>query len=122
MLMPRLVVAHGVFDQFSVRDLRFLQWARSVGERLVVVVFDDGPVVVPLAERAVLLSALDVVCEVVSFSSPDISSFLLEVGADCLCVVDGYADSRVLGFCERNSICVMVFKDSVDPLTPEEAT
>jgi rfaE bifunctional protein nucleotidyltransferase chain/domain len=74
-----LVLTNGHFDLLHVGHVRYLQAARALGDVLVVGVNDDastralkGPQrpIVPAAERAELLAALEAVDYVIPFSEP----------------------------------------------------
>jgi D-beta-D-heptose 7-phosphate kinase/D-beta-D-heptose 1-phosphate adenosyltransferase len=74
---PITVATSGCFDLLHAGHVRMLRAARSLGDRLVVCLNDDGSVrrlkgpgrpIVPAEERAELLLALDCVDEVFSFS------------------------------------------------------
>ena len=76
-----IALANGVFDLFHVGHLRYLRGAKAEADLLVVTVNDDastrlnkGPdrPVVPEAERAELLEALECVDHVVLFDSKDV--------------------------------------------------
>lgn len=76
-----VALANGVFDLLHVGHLRYLQGARALAGRLVVAVNSDastrackgeGRPVVPQAERAELLCALECTDLVVIFDEPDV--------------------------------------------------
>ncbi len=76
-----LALANGVFDLFHVGHLRYLKGARAEADALVVAVNSDastrlikgpGRPIVPEAERAEILEALECVDHVVLFDSKDV--------------------------------------------------
>jgi len=84
----RVVLANGCFDPLHVGHVRYLEGARALGDYLVVAVNDDsstrlikgeGRPVVPVGDRARVLSSLRCVDSVLVFSSPDVSSILREL-------------------------------------------
>lgn len=81
----RVVLTNGVFDLLHVGHVRYLQQARSLGDLLAVALNDDtsvrrlkGPTrpLVPLEERAVILSALKCV-DMVTWFSEDTAAALV---------------------------------------------
>ncbi len=75
-----LVIVSGCYDLFHVGHLRFLQWAASQGEYLLVAVNSDDSVrrlkgperpIVPQAERAAIVAGLHCVNEVCLFDELD---------------------------------------------------
>ncbi len=90
----RIAFANGHFDLLHVGHLRYLRAARAEGDRLVVAVNDDASVrrlkgegrpVVPAAERAELLAALEPVDFVVVFSGDSPAPLLAELQPDVHC-------------------------------------
>jgi len=76
-----VALANGVFDLLHVGHVRYLQGARALADRLVVAVNSDastraskgeGRPVVPQAERAELLCALECTDLVLIFEEPDV--------------------------------------------------
>jgi rfaE bifunctional protein nucleotidyltransferase chain/domain len=74
----RLVMTNGCFDLLHVGHLRYLRAARALGDRLIIALNDDastrglkgvGRPILPLAERAELLLALDAVDAVMAFGT-----------------------------------------------------
>ncbi len=89
-----VVLANGHFDVLHVGHLRYLQAAKEQGDLLVVAINDDSSVgrlkgegrpVVPAAERAELLAALEPVDFVVVFSSDSPAYLLDELRPDVHC-------------------------------------
>ena len=84
----RVVLTNGVFDLLHVGHLRYLRQARGEGDLLVVGVNSDASVakpgrpLVPEAERAELVAALDPVDFAVIFASPTADDLLLAVRPD----------------------------------------
>lgn len=81
----KVVMANGVFDLLHVGHVRYLDAARALGDVLVVAVNSDastraykGPTrpVVPEAERAELVAALECVDWVLVFDEPDVRRVL----------------------------------------------
>src|SRR5690349_6385423 len=84
----RVVLTNGVFDLLHVGHLRYLRQARALGDILVVGVNSDAAVLkpgrplVPEAERAELLAALEPVDYVVVFAEPTADALLRAVHPD----------------------------------------
>lgn len=87
----RVVMANGCFDILHVGHIRYLQAAKALGGRLVVAVNADDSVrelkgagrpVMPDAERAEILAALESVDAVVIFPEPDVRALLNEIRPD----------------------------------------
>jgi rfaE bifunctional protein nucleotidyltransferase chain/domain len=84
----RVVLTNGVFDLLHVGHLRYLRQARHLGDVLVVGVNSDAAVLkpgrplVPEAERAELLAALEPVDYVVVFAEPTADALLRAVHPD----------------------------------------
>ncbi len=87
----RIVLANGCFDILHVGHVRYLQAAKHVGGKLVVAVNADDSVrtlkgagrpVMPDAERAEILAALDAVDAVVIFPELDVRPLIREVRPD----------------------------------------
>ena len=81
----RMVLANGCFDPLHVGHTRYLAEAKAVGDFLVVAVNDDasarrlkgeGRPIMPAADRAQLLAALDAVDAVLVFSEDDVTHIL----------------------------------------------
>jgi len=90
----KVAFANGHFDLLHVGHLRYLQAARAEGDALVVGLNDDASVarlkgpgrpVVPAAERAELLAALEPVDFVVVFAGDSPASLLAESQPDVHC-------------------------------------
>ena len=89
-----IVFANGHFDLLHVGHLRYLRDSKAQGDVLVVAINDDGSVanlkgsgrpLVPAAERAELLAALDPVDFVVVFEGDSPSSVLQRLQPDIHC-------------------------------------
>jgi rfaE bifunctional protein nucleotidyltransferase chain/domain len=84
----RIVLTNGVFDLLHVGHLHYLRQARSEGDLLVVGINSDASVskpdrpLVPEAERAELVAALDPVDFAVIFGSPTADDLLLALRPD----------------------------------------
>jgi D-glycero-beta-D-manno-heptose 1-phosphate adenylyltransferase len=81
----RVVLANGCFDPLHVGHTRYLAEAKAAGDFLVVAVNDDasarrlkgeGRPIVPAAERAQLVAALEAVDAVLVFSEDDVTHIL----------------------------------------------
>ena len=90
----KVAFANGHFDLLHVGHLRYLRDARAEGDALVVAINDDSSVaslkgagrpVVPAAERAELLAALEPVDFVVVFSGDSPAPLLAELRPDIHC-------------------------------------
>lgn len=90
----RVALANGHFDLLHVGHLRYLQAAREQGDLLVVAINDDDSVarlkgagrpLVPAAERAELLAALEPVDYVVVFSGDSPAPLLEQLRPDVHC-------------------------------------
>ncbi len=77
----RVVLANGCFDILHVGHVRYLEAARQLGDVLVVAINDDesvrrlkgnGRPIMSIQERCLLVSALECVDYVFSFSEPDV--------------------------------------------------
>jgi rfaE bifunctional protein nucleotidyltransferase chain/domain len=89
-----LAFANGHFDLLHVGHLRYLRAARAEADRLVVAINDDrsvaslkgaGRPVVPAAERAEMLAALDPVDYVVIFTGDTPAPLIAELEPDVHC-------------------------------------
>jgi rfaE bifunctional protein nucleotidyltransferase chain/domain len=87
----RVVLTNGAFDLLHVGHVRYLKAARELGELLVVAVNSDASVrrakgpnrpVVPAAERAEIVAALEGVDWVVIFDEPTVEHVIEEVRPD----------------------------------------
>ena len=90
----RIAFANGHFDLLHVGHLRYLRAARAEGDALIVAINDDDSVarlkgpgrpVVPAAERAELLAALEPVDFVVIFQGDSPAPLLAELRPDVHC-------------------------------------
>lgn len=106
----RVVFTNGVFDLLHPGHVELLEHARSLGERLVVGVNDDGSVrrlkgekrpIFPLAERMEVLAALECVDFVVPFAEDTPLELIRELGCIDVLVKGGdYAPAEVVGRAE----------------------
>ncbi len=87
----RIVLANGCFDLLHVGHIRYLRAAKALGGRLVVGVNADesvralkgaGRPLMPAAERAEILAALEAVDAVVIFPEADVRPLLRELHPD----------------------------------------
>jgi len=83
-----VVLANGCFDLLHVGHIRYLRAAKALGGRLVVAVNSDasagrlkgpGRPLMPEAERAEIIAALEDVDAVVIFSEPDVRTLVREI-------------------------------------------
>lgn len=106
----RVVFTNGVFDLLHPGHVELLEHARSLGERLVVGVNDDGSVrrlkgekrpIFPLAERMEVLAALECVDFVVPFAEDTPLELIRDLGCVDVLVKGGdYAPEDVVGRAE----------------------
>ena len=106
----RVVFTNGVFDLLHPGHVELLEHARSLGERLVVGVNDDGSVrrlkgekrpIFPLAERMEVLAALECVDFVVPFAEDTPLELIRDLGCVDVLVKGGdYAPADVVGRAE----------------------
>jgi len=101
---PRVVLANGLFDLLHVGHVRYLRAARAQGHFLVVAVNDDrsarrlrgpGRPIVPAADRARILSALEGVDAVVLFGGRTVERVLRRLRPDLHCKGTDYAPESV---------------------------
>jgi D-glycero-beta-D-manno-heptose 1-phosphate adenylyltransferase len=87
----RITLANGCFDVLHVGHVRYLHAARELGGKLIVAVNADASVralkgegrpVMPDAERAEILAALEDVDAVVVFSEEDVRNIIREIRPD----------------------------------------
>ena len=87
----RIILTNGCFDLLHVGHVRYLRGAKALGGRVVVAVNSDASVrhlkgegrpVMPAAERAELLAALEPVDAVVIFDEPDVRALVRELRPD----------------------------------------
>jgi rfaE bifunctional protein nucleotidyltransferase chain/domain len=97
----RVVLTNGVFDLLHVGHLRYLRQARAAGDLLVVGVNADSAVhkpgrpLMPEAERAELVAALEPVDYVVLFAEPTADALLRAVKPDVYVKGADYAESTL---------------------------
>ena len=101
----RVVCTNGVFDLLHYGHLQYLYAARSLGDLLVVGLNSDsstrrykGPLrpLVPEAERAALLLALEPVDQVVIFDEPTAERLVAELRPDVYCKGGDYGGAQGL--------------------------
>ena len=87
----RIVLANGCFDVLHVGHIRYLAGARKLGDVLVVGINSDeqvalqkgdGRPVLPAAERAEIVAALEPVTYVTIFNEPTVEELLLAIKPD----------------------------------------
>jgi len=100
----RVVLANGHFDLLHVGHVRYLQGASEQGDLLVVGVNGDaatsrlkgpGRPILPAAERAEVVAALEGVDLVVIFEGSDVSELLERLVPDVHCKGTDYAEATV---------------------------
>ena len=101
---PRIVLANGLFDLLHVGHVRYLRAASRLGDVLVVALNSDrsarslrgpGRPIVPAADRALLVAAIDGVDFVVRFSSPTVAPLLRRLRPDVHCKGTDYTEATV---------------------------
>jgi rfaE bifunctional protein nucleotidyltransferase chain/domain len=99
-----IVFANGCFDVLHVGHVRYLQGAAAEGDRLIVAINDDemvsrlkgtGRPVMPAAERAEIIAALDAVDYVVTFADETVARLLTEIKPDVHCKGTDYTTESV---------------------------
>jgi rfaE bifunctional protein nucleotidyltransferase chain/domain len=87
----KVTLANGCFDLLHVGHIRYLQGAKALGGRLVVGINSDASVrtikgngrpLMPEAERAEIVAAIEAVDAVVVFAEPDVSALIRELRPD----------------------------------------
>jgi rfaE bifunctional protein nucleotidyltransferase chain/domain len=87
----RIILTNGCFDVLHVGHIRYLRAAKALGGRVIVAVNSDASVrrlkgegrpVMPAAERAEILAALEPVDAVVIFDEPDVRALIRELRPD----------------------------------------
>jgi rfaE bifunctional protein nucleotidyltransferase chain/domain len=97
----RVVLTNGIFDLLHVGHLRYLRQARGEGDLLVVGINSDASVnkpgrpLVPEAERAELVAALDPVDFAVIFASPTADDLLLALRPDAYVKGADYSEATL---------------------------
>jgi len=86
-----IVLANGCFDLLHVGHIRYLRGAKALGSKLVVAINSDAGVrdlkgagrpLMPAAERAEILAALEDVDAIVIFDEPDVRALVREIRPD----------------------------------------
>lgn len=81
----KIVLANGCFDLIHIGHVRYLQAARSHGDRLIVAINSDDSVrrlkgpgrpLLTVSERSEIVSAFECVDDVIIFSEPDVAVIL----------------------------------------------
>jgi rfaE bifunctional protein nucleotidyltransferase chain/domain len=87
----RIILANGCFDLLHVGHIRYLRAAKQLGGKLIVAINSDASVrglkgagrpLMPEAERAEILAALEPVDAVVIFPEPDVRALIRELHPD----------------------------------------
>lgn len=100
----RVAFANGCFDLLHVGHVRYLQAAAAEADRLIVAINDDrsvralkgpGQPILPAADRAEIVDALDGVDYVVVFSDPDVGRLLTLLQPDVHCKGTDYTVDSV---------------------------
>ncbi len=106
-----IALANGCFDLLHVGHVRYLAGAAAEADRLVVAINDDrtvaalkgqGRPILPVADRAELVAALEMVDYVVIFSTPTVAELLERVRPDVHCKGTDYTVDTVP---EREIVC-----------------
>jgi D-glycero-beta-D-manno-heptose 1-phosphate adenylyltransferase len=99
-----IVFANGCFDLLHVGHVRYLQGAAAEGDRLIVAINDDAMVsrlkgagrpVMPVAERAEIVAALESVDYVITFADETVARLLVEIKPDVHCKGTDYTTEGV---------------------------
>jgi rfaE bifunctional protein nucleotidyltransferase chain/domain len=102
----RIVFTNGVFDILHPGHIRYLRGARRLGDRLIVGLNSDrsvraikgeGRPIIPEAERAEILSALEPVDAVVVFDDETPYSLIAAIQPDILVKGADWADDAIVG-------------------------
>jgi D-beta-D-heptose 7-phosphate kinase/D-beta-D-heptose 1-phosphate adenosyltransferase len=103
----RIVFTNGCFDLMHVGHTRYLQAAKDLGDLLVVGVNGDASVrslnkapdrpIVPDAQRAEVVAALNCVDYVIIFDEPDPQSLIASLQPDVLVKGGDWAVERIIG-------------------------
>ena len=100
----RIILANGCFDILHAGHIRYLEAAKALGELLVVGVNSDlevakqkgpGRPVLPEAERAELVAAIEAVDLVTIFEEPTVAELLLELKPDVHAKGTDYTEETV---------------------------
>jgi D-glycero-beta-D-manno-heptose 1-phosphate adenylyltransferase len=87
----QIILANGCFDLLHVGHVRYLQGAKALGGKLIVAINSDASVrelkgsgrpLMPAAERAEILAALEDVDAIVVFDEPDVRALIRELHPD----------------------------------------
>ena len=87
----QVVLANGCFDLLHVGHVRYLRGAKALGGKLVVAINSDSSVLelkgpgrplMPAAERAEILAAIEDVDAIVVFDEPDVRALIRELHPD----------------------------------------
>ncbi len=102
----KIVFTNGCFDLLHVGHTRYLKEAKLIGDYLVIAINSDSSVrglkgdkrpIVPEAERAELLAALDVVDFVTIFDEPDPYNVINELRPDFLVKGGDWGEGEIIG-------------------------
>jgi rfaE bifunctional protein nucleotidyltransferase chain/domain len=123
----RVVLTNGVFDLLHVGHLRYLRQARSEGDLLVVGVntdasigcFKPGRPIVPAAERAELVAALEPVDFVVVFDAPTAGGLVEAVRPDVYVKGGDYTETTLP---EAEAARAVGARIVIVPLVPGQST
>lgn len=124
----RIVFTNGCFDIFHLGHVRFLQFARSQGDLLVVGLNSDSSVrrikgaprpVLPENERAAILAALEAVGYVVIFDEDTPAALIKNVQPDILVKGEDWREKGVVG---RDTVEAGGGKVILAPLVPNLST
>ena len=103
----KIVWTNGCFDLLHAGHVRLLQFAKSLGDRLVVGINSDTMVkemkgftrpIYDIDDRVLLISSIDVVDDVIVFSSQhELASIISTMRPDIIVVGSDYKDKHVVG-------------------------
>jgi rfaE bifunctional protein nucleotidyltransferase chain/domain len=126
-----VVSTNGVFDVLHVGHLRGLEYARGLGDILIVAINDDAAVtalkgpgrpIFPLAERVALVAGLKAVDHVVAFSEATPERILDELRPDVHCKGEDYAPPSGKPIPERDVVESYGGRVEFFPLVPSRST
>lgn len=102
----KFIFTNGCFDLLGLHHLELLRYAKSLGDKLIVAINDDGSIrklkgndrpVVPLEERMTLLASLEYVDYVLSFNSDTPYNLIEKIQPYKICKGGDYKPEDVVG-------------------------